>query len=148
MKKIVMTLILLLSFTGIVFANGNNEAAEGSETKKVEVKIGMVTDAGTIDDKSFNQGTWEGILRAGDELGVMRDEEVSPHSLFIFVSFILYPEFKLLVIWLWGVSKQLLHHSFRITFLCKPVIRRDAWSIQSNSSADSGAKPKLTAIKY
>ncbi|HSL93334.1 MAG TPA: BMP family ABC transporter substrate-binding protein, partial [Bacillota bacterium] len=27
-------------------------------------KVGMVTDAGTIDDKSFNQGTWEGILEA------------------------------------------------------------------------------------
>ena len=22
----------------------------------------MVTDSGTIDDKSFNQGTWEGII--------------------------------------------------------------------------------------
>lgn len=27
----------------------------------------MVTDAGTIDDKSFNQGTWEGVVRAGEE---------------------------------------------------------------------------------
>ena len=33
-------------------------------------KVGMVTDAGTIDDKSFNQGTWEGILRAGTDLKV------------------------------------------------------------------------------
>ena len=31
--------------------------------------IGMITDAGTIDDKSFNQRTWEGVLRAGSELG-------------------------------------------------------------------------------
>lgn len=30
-------------------------------------KVGMVTDSGTIDDKSFNQGTWEGIQRAGKE---------------------------------------------------------------------------------
>lgn len=35
-----------------------------------KVKIGMVTDAGTIDDKSFNQGTWEGILRAEKQLNV------------------------------------------------------------------------------
>ena len=33
-------------------------------------KVGMVTDSGTIDDKSFNQGTWEGILRAGTDLKV------------------------------------------------------------------------------
>lgn len=32
------------------------------------MKVGMVTDAGTIDDKSFNQGTWEGILQAAEDL--------------------------------------------------------------------------------
>ncbi len=30
-------------------------------------EVGMVTDAGTIDDKSFNQGTWEGIVEAGKD---------------------------------------------------------------------------------
>ena len=39
-------------------------------TAKKAMKVGMVTDAGTIDDKSFNQGTWEGIVRAEKELGV------------------------------------------------------------------------------
>ncbi|MFC2411919.1 MAG: hypothetical protein ACFNOP_06330, partial [Bacteroides sp.] len=33
-------------------------------TTKKAMKVGMVTDAGTIDDKSFNQGTWEGIGRS------------------------------------------------------------------------------------
>ncbi len=33
-------------------------------------KVGMVTDSGTITDKSFNQGTWEGILLAVEEFGV------------------------------------------------------------------------------
>lgn len=32
-----------------------------------KLKVGMVTDAGTIDDKSFNQGTWEGIVKAQNE---------------------------------------------------------------------------------
>ena len=31
-------------------------------------KVGMITDAGTIDDKSFNQGTWEGVVKAAEEL--------------------------------------------------------------------------------
>lgn len=31
------------------------------------LKVGMVTDAGTIDDKSFNQGTWEGVVKAGKD---------------------------------------------------------------------------------
>jgi basic membrane protein A and related proteins len=34
------------------------------------LKVGMVTDAGTIDDKSFNQGTWEGILKAAADFGL------------------------------------------------------------------------------
>ena len=39
-------------------------------TEKNAIKVGMVTDAGTIDDKSFNQGTWEGILKAKEEFGI------------------------------------------------------------------------------
>lgn len=34
------------------------------------MKVGMVTDAGTIDDKSFNQGTWEGVLRAAEDFNL------------------------------------------------------------------------------
>lgn len=43
---------------------------KGGNGKKADLKVGMVTDAGTIDDKSFNQGTWEGIKKAQDELGI------------------------------------------------------------------------------
>ena len=32
-----------------------------------DLKVGMVTDSGSIDDKSFNQGTWEGIKKAVKE---------------------------------------------------------------------------------
>lgn len=32
---------------------------------KEKIDIGMVTDIGTIDDKSFNQGTWEGVEAYG-----------------------------------------------------------------------------------
>ncbi|MBM7568336.1 BMP family ABC transporter substrate-binding protein [Paenibacillus sacheonensis] len=46
----------------------NNGANNGGE--KPSFKAGMVTDSGTIDDKSFNQGTWEGLERATKELGV------------------------------------------------------------------------------
>jgi len=28
-----------------------------------QFKVGLVTDVGGIDDRSFNQGTWEGIVR-------------------------------------------------------------------------------------
>lgn len=42
----------------------------GTGASSASKKVGMVTDSGTIDDKSFNQGTWEGILKAGTDLKV------------------------------------------------------------------------------
>ncbi|KUK80216.1 MAG: Basic membrane lipoprotein, partial [Petrotoga mobilis] len=33
-------------------------------------KVTMVTDVGGLGDKSFNDGTWQGVLRARNELGV------------------------------------------------------------------------------
>ncbi|OQY36312.1 MAG: BMP family ABC transporter substrate-binding protein [Spirochaetaceae bacterium 4572_7] len=65
MKKIGLFLAMMIVFSGITFANGNNESGSA-----VKAKVGMVTDSGSIDDKSFNQGTWEGLLRAGEELDV------------------------------------------------------------------------------
>jgi len=32
-------------------------------------EIAMITDVGTIDDESFNQGTWEGIVQFAEEFG-------------------------------------------------------------------------------
>ena len=63
-KKVIALALSALMVTGLVGC-GNTSGAEGEK-----IKVGMVTDAGTIDDKSFNQGTWEGILRATNELGV------------------------------------------------------------------------------
>ena len=53
--------------TGLVGCGSNSDSGNSSEAK---LKVGMVTDSGTIDDKSFNQGTWEGIKKAEKELGV------------------------------------------------------------------------------
>jgi basic membrane protein A len=66
MKKLIGTLCVLMMLTTLMFAAGTPEAV----SKKSNLRIGMVTDAGTIDDKSFNQGTWEGILRASDDFAL------------------------------------------------------------------------------
>ena len=34
------------------------------------LKVGLVTDVGRLNDKNFNQGSWEGVVQAKDELGV------------------------------------------------------------------------------
>ncbi|HHU50292.1 MAG TPA: BMP family ABC transporter substrate-binding protein [Firmicutes bacterium] len=56
-KGLAMLVVLLVV---ILVVAGCGKKSEG-------LKLGMVTDAGTIDDKSFNQGTWEGVVRAGEE---------------------------------------------------------------------------------
>ena len=60
MKKSVTLLAILTLMAGLLAACGG-----GGGTK-----VGMVTDAGTIDDRSFNQGTWEGVQRAAEELDI------------------------------------------------------------------------------
>ena len=66
MNKKITALVLSLIMVITMFAGCANKSA-GSGSK---LKLGMVTDAGTIDDKSFNQGTWEGVQRAGKDLGL------------------------------------------------------------------------------
>ena len=69
MRKISLKTVLgtaVLVFSALVICS----CTKSGESAKTALKVGMVTDAGTIDDKSFNQGTWEGIIRAEKELGV------------------------------------------------------------------------------
>lgn len=42
-----------------------------------KISVGLVTDTGGIDDKSFNQGTWEGVVRYAEEKGLVLNEDYS-----------------------------------------------------------------------
>ncbi len=60
MKKLLsMITIVCLTLSGCATASNTSEFAGACD--EGDVKIGFITDAGGIDDKSFNQGTWEGI---------------------------------------------------------------------------------------
>src|SRR5574344_3007708 len=65
MKKL-LTVACVIAATAIAITGCSKKSA----AQKTSLKVGMVTDSGTIDDKSFNQGTWEGILRAQKDIGV------------------------------------------------------------------------------
>jgi basic membrane protein A len=52
MKKALFALLIVMMIAAPAFA---------------QFKVGLVTDVGGIDDKSFNQGTWEGIVRFATE---------------------------------------------------------------------------------
>ncbi|MFZ1401452.1 MAG: BMP family ABC transporter substrate-binding protein, partial [Candidatus Promineifilaceae bacterium] len=49
------------------------EEAEADCSSEELFCVGLVTDVGEIDDKSFNQSAWEGVQRAADELGAQVD---------------------------------------------------------------------------
>jgi basic membrane protein A len=60
-KWIFATLAALLALSLAVAGCGPTEKG---------FKVGMVSDVGGVDDASFNQNTWEGLVRARDEIGV------------------------------------------------------------------------------
>lgn len=67
MKKQYSVFAILLIASMLLTACG---APAADDCKSEEVFcVGMVTDVGKIDDKSFNQSAWEGVKRAEAELG-------------------------------------------------------------------------------
>lgn len=61
MKKLwKVGLVAALAATTLV---GCGNSDKGGESKECPIKVGFVTDTGGIDDKSFNQGSWEGIQK-------------------------------------------------------------------------------------
>ena len=68
MKKKAIALVLsAFMLTSLV---GCGDSTSGTSNGGEEITVGMVTNSGTIDDKSFNQGTWEGIEEAEKDLGL------------------------------------------------------------------------------
>ncbi len=82
MKKILALLLVLAMALSLVACGGSEEkpaetqapAAQGGEAaapaeEAVEYKVAMVTDYGDITDQSFNQTTWEAVLKFGETTG-------------------------------------------------------------------------------
>lgn len=68
---------LLAAFMVVTAAGcsaGGNTAestqAQGSKDSSAGAEIAMIADGGTIDDKGFNQGTYEGVKQYGEEKGI------------------------------------------------------------------------------
>ncbi len=65
-KKIIAIALTAVVGMSVVGCGSSESNVEGG----TDLRVGMVTDAGTIDDKSFNQGTWEGIQKTVSDFGV------------------------------------------------------------------------------
>jgi basic membrane protein A len=60
MKRVFTLLLAVLLIFGLAACGGGGDGGtEEEEAPAAETyEIAMITDIGTIDDKSFNQGTW------------------------------------------------------------------------------------------
>jgi basic membrane protein A len=56
--------------------SGGSTAASGSQAAKSDLKIGLVTDVGTLDDKNFNQFSWEGAKAGAEAIGAPAPKSV------------------------------------------------------------------------
>jgi len=66
MKKILAILLALVMTLSLVACGASGESAGESG----EYKIAMVTDYGDITDQSFNQTTWEAVVKFGEDNGI------------------------------------------------------------------------------
>ena len=75
-RKIGLALTALLASGTLLAACGSNDDSKdsGSKDKKDGFSVAMVTDTGGIDDRSFNQSTWEGLQAWGKEAGVEKGD--------------------------------------------------------------------------
>ncbi|MNS13426.1 Membrane lipoprotein TmpC precursor [compost metagenome] len=75
-KTFKLSIVMLLALTVVLAGCGNkksetNGSASTSEgSSKSDIKIGMVTDVGGVNDKSFNQSAWEGLQQLQKDKGV------------------------------------------------------------------------------
>jgi basic membrane protein A and related proteins len=78
-RKFGLALSLVLAAGTILGACGNGEEEQGggdggAATEAPDFKVGLVTDTGGVDDKSFNQSAWEGLKKFGEEVGLKEGE--------------------------------------------------------------------------
>jgi basic membrane protein A and related proteins len=65
---VIVSLVVLLAMTLAACAPAATPAAGGA-AGSAKLKIGLVTDTGGVNDKSFNQSAWAGVQKAATEFG-------------------------------------------------------------------------------
>ncbi|MCB0107263.1 MAG: BMP family ABC transporter substrate-binding protein, partial [Caldilineaceae bacterium] len=83
---VILTAVLMAACVAPVAPSGDTSGetadsetattAESSEAAAAtDLKVGLVTDVGRVNDRSFNQSAWEGVLQACEALGLTEGEE-------------------------------------------------------------------------
>lgn len=69
MKKFLCIAASFLMVISMTACGSKDDGNKDGEEKESKAEVVMITDVGTIDDKSFNQGTWEGVQAYKEETG-------------------------------------------------------------------------------
>ena len=69
-KRLLVVVSILVLFSLLVAACAAPAGAPGAASDAKKLKVGLVTDVGGVNDKSFNQSAWAGVQKAMAELGV------------------------------------------------------------------------------
>jgi basic membrane protein A and related proteins len=74
MRRLATLLVLLAAVVALAACGGDDDdgesAATATETTESQLKVGLVTDLGQLNDRGFNQLAYEGLKQAERELGV------------------------------------------------------------------------------
>lgn len=65
--SLLLSAVMMLSLAGC--SGGSGDDASGSADKDGKYEIALITDHGSVDDKSFNQGAWEGVIEFAEKNG-------------------------------------------------------------------------------
>ncbi|MGN0143661.1 MAG: BMP family ABC transporter substrate-binding protein, partial [Clostridium sp.] len=78
MKKKLLKAIAVSAMSVMLLGGCGSSSSNTSGDNSI--KAGMVTGKGSIDDKSFNQGTWEGLLKAQEEFNLPEPKYLQPNG--------------------------------------------------------------------
>jgi basic membrane protein A and related proteins len=70
LARLAVLLVVGLLVVGCGGDNGGGEASGTSTQAESDVRVALVTDVGQLNDRGFNQLAYEGLKRAGRELGI------------------------------------------------------------------------------
>jgi len=71
MSKKLFVILSLLVLAALLLVGCTSETTEADCAKEDVLCVGLVTDVGEVDDKSFNQSAWDGVKQAEADLGAI-----------------------------------------------------------------------------